>query len=378
VISSLNPSTVGQSVTFTAMVSPATATGTVDFTVDGVTVPGVAIVAGAATYTTSALATGAHLVSATYNGDATYNISLSPTMTQSVGPALRATNTVVTSSRNPSTFGQNVTFTATVRPATGTGTPTGSVQFNIDGTNIGGALTLNAQGRATFATTALAAGAHNVLAIYSGSAVFSGGTSATISQTVNQLATTTTVTSNRNPSVSGQSVTFTARVNPAAATGSVVFQIDGATTGGPVILDATGRATLIVSTLAVGGHTVSAAYSGSGNYLPSTSASLIQTVNKAASRTVVTTSGSPATRGTTVVFTATVTAVAPGAGTPTGTVQFRIDGVNAGAPASLNSSGQAAFATSTMSVGRHTVSAVYTGDGSFNASTSGTITQRIV
>jgi hypothetical protein len=173
-------------------------------------------------------------------------------------------------------------------------------------------------------------------------------------------------------------VTFTARVNPAAATGSVVFQIDGATTGGPVILDATGRATLIVSTLAVGGHTVSAAYSGSGNYLPSTSASLIQTVNKAASRTVVTTSGSPATRGTTVVFTATVTAVAPGAGTPTGTVQFRIDGVNAGAPASLNSSGQAAFATSTMSVGRHTVSAVYTGDGSFNASTSGTITQRIV
>jgi hypothetical protein len=78
-----------------------------------------------------------------------------------------------------------------------------------------------------------------------------------------------------------------------------------------------------------------------------------------------------------VVFTATVTAVAPGTGTPAGTIQFRIDGVNTGSPAALNPSGQAAYATSTLPVGRHTVSALYTGDTGFNTSTSTTITQRV-
>ena len=75
---------------------------------------------------------------------------------------------------------------------------------------------------------------------------------------------------------------------------------------------------------------------------------------------------------------ATVTAVAPGVGLPTGTVQFRIDGVNVGAPVALNASGQAAFATSTMTVGRHVVTAVYSGDGNFNADlVSNNRTQRI-
>jgi hypothetical protein len=91
----------------------------------------------------------------------------------------------------------------------------------------------------------------------------------------------------------------------------------------------------------------------------------------------VTTSGTPAFSGTTVVFTATVTAVAPGAGIPSGTVQFRVDGVNVGAAATLNSSGQAAYATTTLSVGTHTITAVFSGDANFNASTSAGIRQRI-
>ena len=53
------------------------------------------------------------------------------------------------------------------------------MQFNIDGVNVGGVLTLNAQGRATYSTAALSAGSHNVIATYSGSAIFGGGSSAT-------------------------------------------------------------------------------------------------------------------------------------------------------------------------------------------------------
>ena len=290
-----------------------------------------------------------------YSGDAAYLTSTSPTLTQTVlGSALRATTTVVTSNRNPSAnIGQNITFTATVRPVTGTGIPAGTVQFNIDGANVGGALTLNAQGRATYSITAatLGAGSHNIIATYNGSAIFAGSGSATFVQVVNQAASTTTVTSNRNPaSVFGQSVTFTARVQPVAATGTVQFSVDGSPVGGPVALDTTGRATLVTSTLAVGSHTISAAYSGNTNYTASIGA-ITRPVNKANSRTVVTTSGSPAPFGSTVVFTATVSAVAPGVGTPTGTVQFRIDGVNVGAPVALNPSGQATYATSTLTVG---------------------------
>ena len=382
VVSSVNPSIFGNSVTFTATVTPPSATGTVQFTIDGGAPVSAPLLGGQASYAISTLAVGAHLVSAVYSGDATYLGSSSATLTQTVGPVLRQTTTVVTSNRVPAAnLGQSITFTATVRPVSGTGIPTGTAQFNIDGTNVGGAVTLNAQGRATYSTAGLSAGPHNVIAVYSGSTVFAGGGSVPLIQVVNQAATTTVVSSNRNPSVSGQTVTFTARVTPAAAAtgGTVTFTVDGAGIGGPVALDATGRATLVMNTLTVGTHTVSAAYAGTLNYRPSASANLTQTVNKANSRTVVTTSGSPAPRGTTVVFTAAVTAVAPGAGSATGAVQFRVDGVNVvGGLVQLNNSGQAAFATSTLTPGRHTVSAVYAGNGSFNASTSANITQRIV
>jgi hypothetical protein len=171
----------------TALVKPTTATGTVQFSVDGAAVASVPIVAGQASYSTAGLATGAHLVGAAYGGDAANLPSASPTLTQSVGPALRATTTVVTSNRNPSAnFGQNVTFTATVRPVTGTGIPTGTVRFSIDGTPVGADLTLNAQGRATYSTAALSAGSHTVIAVYSGSSAFSGGGSAAFTQNVNR------------------------------------------------------------------------------------------------------------------------------------------------------------------------------------------------
>ena len=376
-VSSRNPSTVGNTVTFTATVSPSTATGAVTFAVDGGTTT-VPLVAGLASYSTSGLGTGGHVVGASYGGDPAFLASSSPTLTQTVGAALRATTTVVTGNRNPSAnLGQNITFTATVMPATGTGTPTGTVQFTIDGVNVGGVLTMNVQGRATYSTAALSAGSHNVIATYSGSAIFSGGGSAAFVQVVRQAASTTVLTTNRAPSVSGQTVTLTARVTPAGATGTVLFRLDGATVGGPVTLDATGRATLVTNLLTVGSHTVSVAYSGNVNYLSSLSANLTQTVNKATSRTVVLSSGSPAARGTTVVFTATVTARAPGAGIPAGTVQFRIDGVNSGPALTLNPSGQAAYATSTLVVGRHTVSAIYIGNVNFLTSTSTTIAQRI-
>ncbi|WP_283498256.1 Ig-like domain repeat protein [Cryobacterium sp. PH29-G1] len=378
-VSSANPSTFGSDVTFTTTVSPSAATGTVQFIVDGSPVGApVALAAGGASYTVGSLAVGAHVVSASYGGDAAYLGSVAPGITQTIGGVLRPTTTTVTSNRVPSTFGQTVTFTATVRPVTGTGTPTGSVQFNIDGVNVVGVQTLNAQGRATYATAALSGGTHAVIATYRGSAIFAGGGSAPLNQDVNLGTSKTTLTRNRTTLVFGQSITFTARVTPLAAAGTVQFMFDGAAVGGPVTLDATGRATLVTSTLAVGSHTVSVTSSGNANYLPSASNTLTQTVRQGSSRAVVTSSGLTAARGATVVFTATVTAAAPATGVPAGSVQFRIDGVDAGGPVALNPSGQAAYATSALTAGRHTVIAVYSGSNDFAASTSRGIRQRIV
>ena len=135
--------------TFTAtVVGQPTATGTMTFTIDAVNFT-VAVVAGQAQFSTTSLAAGSHAVTAAYSGDAKFLASTSAVLTQVV---LRPTTTVVTSNRVPTAnFGQNITFTATVRPVTGAGIPTGTVQFNIDGANVGAPVNLNAQGRATFA-----------------------------------------------------------------------------------------------------------------------------------------------------------------------------------------------------------------------------------
>src|SRR5207245_11167618 len=79
--------------------------------------------------------------------------------------------------------------------------------------------------------------------------------------------------------------------------------------------------------------------------------------------------------GQTVTFTATISVIAPGSGTPSGTIQFQIDGSNAGNPVSVSTSGgltTASFSTTTLAVGAHTVTASYNGGDKF-ASSAGTL-----
>ncbi len=375
--SSLNPSFFGQSVTFTATVDAIAATGipsgSVTFTVDGIGTV-VPIVAGSASLSTAALTSGPHAVTATYGGDVVF-ASSTDSLTQTVLGIL--TTTTVTSNRVPSsTYGQSVTFTAAVVPSSGAAVPTGTVQFRVDGAAFGLPVALNALGRATLATTTLSAGTHSIVAVYSGSGVHVTSTSAPYSQVVLRATPTLTITSNRTTGVYGRSVTFTARVQPAGATGTVQFRVDGVAVGSPVTLDATGRATFVSTTLSVGTHQVSYTYSGNGNFNAATSGNRAYTVTRASSLAVVRTSGSPAARGTTVTFTATVSAVAPGSGVPSGTVRFMVDGV-VRATVAINASGVATWSTTTLTVGRHTVSVAYAGDTRFVGTTSQTITQRI-
>src|SRR5581483_7773083 len=127
--------------------------------------------------------------------------------------------------------------------------------------------------------------------------------------------------------------------------------------------------------LTTGSHAITVAYSGDGNFAGSTSATLTQTVNPASSTTTVASSVNPSSSGQVVTFTATVNAVAPGAGTPTGTVTFRDGSTNLGT--STLSGNTATFTTSALAVGSHTITAVYAGDTNFTGSTSASLTQTV-
>jgi hypothetical protein len=128
----VNPAEYGQAVTFTATVTsagPAT-TGKVKFTGIGVAT----LSGGVAVFTKKGLRPGTHAVTAEYLGDGDSATSESAVLDEVVNPA--ATTTKLTSSVNPSSSGQNVTFTATVTSATGLN-PTGSVTFAAGGTALG-------------------------------------------------------------------------------------------------------------------------------------------------------------------------------------------------------------------------------------------------
>src|SRR5262249_24020739 len=154
-------------------------------------------------------------------------------------------------------------------------------------------------------------------------------------------------------------------------TGTVDFFVDGSDVSGPVALSG-GSATYSTSSLSVGTHTVAATYSGDTNFSGSSgSLSGGQTVNQASSSTSLSSSANPSTFGDNVTFTATVAAVSPGAGTPTGTVNFTIDGSSAGS--GTLAGGTASISTSALSAGLHTVVASYGGDANFSGS-SGSLT----
>ena len=283
-----------------------------------------------------------------------------------------ATSTTLNSTPNPSVFGQAVTLTATVAPVVpDTIAPTGTVTFKDGPTTLGTVTLVN--GSASLVTAALTVGAHSLTASYSGDLEFTASTSAVRTQTVNPGPTATTLTTTPNPSVVGQAVTLSTTVTALAPavglpTGTVTFR-DGATVLGTVTL-VNGSASLVTSTLTVGSHPLSATYSGSATFAASTSPTVTQIVNPAATSTSLTSSPNPSTSGQAVTLSSTVTSAA---GVPTGTVTFRDGATVLGTVTLVN--GTASLVTSTLTVGTHPLTATYNGSATFAVSTSATVNQ---
>ncbi len=368
--SSLNPSKYGQSVTLKATVTPAlggTATGTVTF-YQLTTVVGTGTLSGnVATLTLHGLGVGTNHFTATYGGSSNDLTSTSSVLAQVVDQA--ATSTTLTSSPNPSKYGESVTLKATVTPAFG-GTATGTVTFYHLTTVVGtGTLSGNV---ATLTVSGLAVGTNHFTATYGGSVNSLTSTSSVLSQVVDQAATSTTLTSSANPSKYGESVTLKATVTPAfggTATGTVTFYhlstvVGTGTLSGNV-------ATLTLTSLPVATDHLTATYGGNGNYLTSTSSVLAQVVDQASTSTTLTSSLNPSKYGESVTLKATVTPAF--GGTATGTVTFYHlstvvgTGTLSGNVATLTLNG--------LGVGTNHFTATYGGSGNYVTSTSSVLAQ---
>jgi outer membrane protein assembly factor BamB len=294
------------------------------------------------------------------------------------------TTTTLTYSSNPSTYGQPATFTATVSNGTST-SPTGTVKFMFaNGTALGTA-TLNSSGVATYTTSTLSAGNNMIYAVYSGDSNNPTSTSNNVVQAVNPAITSTALASSLNPATYGQAVTLTGTVtvqNGGFVPTGVVNFFNGTSFIGDAPLNSKGVATFTTSKLPAGTDTLTAVYPGGGNAagspagalqgVPSTSNTVKETINPADTTTSLASSLNPSTVGQSVTFTATVSN-----GTkdiPTGTVTF-LNGTTTLGTGTLNSSGIATFATSTLPAGTNEITASYGGDANDGTSVSSALAQ---
>ncbi len=293
----------------------------------------------------------------------------SPQTVSLSGTGMIATATTLSSSLNPSKFGQAVTLTAVVVPAQ-SGTPTGSVTF-YDGTTTLGSVTLSV-GAAHLTVSTLTAGSHSLTATYSGDSTFVASTSAVLIQIVAQAGVNITFTSSPNPSYVNQAVAFTATVSGANGlipTGSVNFQ-QGAVVLSTVQL-VNGTAAYSTAFGSSGTRSITAVYSGDLNYLGKTSKVLKQVVNKYTSNTSAASSLNPSVYGQAVNLTSQVTSASPNQ--PTGTVTFKNGASSLGTVPLVN--GFALLKKTNLPAGTLSITATYNGDTLNNKSTSPTLSQ---
>jgi large repetitive protein len=318
----------------------------------------------------------------TYPLTLTVSNGIAPSGTQSftLTVANATTTTALSSPTNPSLVGQSVTLVAAVAVvAPGTGSPTGTVSFSDGGSPMTACTSQPVtSGTATCVTSFATAATHPLTASYNGDGSFGSSTSAAVSQVVTAAATSVASVSSANPSVTGQTVTYTATVSRSApatgdAGGTVAFTDNGTPITGcaAVIVDA-GVATCTVTYLAPGAHSVVATYSGDDGDQTSVAAPLAEQVELDSTVTTVTSSPNPSTVGDVVTITVTVKAALPGSGNPTGTVTIFVDGRSVATVAlDSNVDSRAVFTMSDLVAGTHAITAIFNGDSSYTASSAG-------
>jgi uncharacterized repeat protein (TIGR01451 family) len=335
----------------------------------------------------------------TYTVTVTDANSVTATATFSLTVAAPTPVLAVAASGSPASvvIGNNITYSIALTVSTGTATnaslsdplPAGLTFVSVTGPGVGWSCTTPAVGAAGTVTCSAAsaapstynftivahvtAGAPAGSVINTATASASNATNASggATNTISLTTSSTSLMSSPNPSLAGQSVTFTATVSGSTPTGIVTFK-DGATALGTGTLNGSGVATFATAALTSGSHAFTAAYGGDASNASSTSSVLTQTVGQVATTASVTSSVNPSAPGQPVTFTATVASTG---GTPTGTVTFSDSGADIGTGPLAG--GIATLTTATLAAGSHSITVRYAGATGFAASTSSALTQTV-
>jgi hypothetical protein len=383
--SGTNPSVPGQPVTLSATVAPVGApaypgvgypTGTVTFYNGSTSIGSATLTDSVGTLTVSTLPAGTDVLTATYSGDANNTTSTSAQLNQTV--ATEATTTTVTSSASSgSAYGQSVTFTATVAPATPyTAAPVGVVEFLNSNNQLLWASAVGSNGQATYTTNALTPGDDTVTAIFTPATSGSSTSNGSVVQAVSQATTSLTATSTGATSY-GQAATIDVTVNPTttgpvAPTGTVTVSDANGTEGTGTVTNGTATVTLNAE-IAPGTDNLTVTYSGDSNYAGSNTTAT-QTVSQAGTTVSATSTGST-TQGQAATIDVTVTPSTNGGVAPTGTVE--VTDANGFEGAAQLSNGSAAVTLNPdIPAGTDTLTVSYLGDTNYTGSQT-TVNQQI-
>ena len=355
--SSANPAVFGSAVILRVAASSngvTSPTGSIAFLDGSVSIGTSQLSSGIATYTVTSLGLGQHSITAIYAGDADNASSQSATLDQQI---VQAPSLSLTASTNQTIVGVPVTFTTTFVepqnfPATGT------VTLTDNGIQLGTA-TIGSGGTATLILSNLAVGQHQVIAEYPGDANNLGARSSAVALTVAPISTTTSLLTSSNACPRGMPLTLTATVSGNRGdipTGTVTFT-DGSVPLGSASLNSSGVASLVLTGLAPGVHSILGTYSGDADNSPSSSPVLTQDITQPTT-TALGSSGNPSLVLDSLVLTATVT---NGSGqAPSGTVSY-FDGTTLLGMSSLVGD-TATLSLATLALGQHALSATYNGD----------------
>jgi len=279
--------------------------------------------------------------------------------------------------------GATLVLSSSVSGTGGQPTPTGTVQFFDDTTlqDVGSQVSLDSSGHAFYTETGqLAVGGHNIEAVYSGDSNYQSGNSQPVTINVQPSTTTTVVSASTTTPTAGQTITVTVTIsaaNPGATppTGTVNVTLDGISQGYASLSTNNSVTSAQLSVTIPGGastYTLQGIYGGDANYDQSTSSVLTLTLTKGTTTTTLTASPSIVSSTTPETLTATVAAAASSSGnssTITGSVTF-YDGTTAVGTSPV-SGGTAVLAGVVLSATTtHSLTAVYSGDVSWNGSTS--------
>lgn len=307
---------------------------------------------------------GNKTLTATYAGDASFGGS-NDTEAHAVAP-IATTTTITSDNPDPSTVGQPYTVVVTV--AAGFGTPAGSVNVS-DGSGANCQITLN-QGGGSCQLTSTTAGKKTLSANYVGDASYNAS-SDTEAHTVSPgqaAATTTLITADTpEPTVPGQPYTVSVTVSSQAGTPSGTVTVnDGAGAGSgncQISLENGSGSCQMVSNFA-GDRLLTACMQANPNWAGSCDNEVHQTIKADTSIDNPGFNPSPALEGQATMVSIALNVMAPGAGTPTGTV---VISASVGEQCTIVLPATSCALTLT-SAGNRNVTASYGGDSNFNAS----------